>query len=83
MLHYVATLGLEESPVGWPKSGFIFDWPPSQPADRLTLKSWIMEERRKRGNEEWRKEGKERRKDVKRTEGKKDRLRVDLECGPS
>ena len=70
---YIATLGLEESPVGWPKSGFIFDWP-SQPADHLTLKSWIKEERRKRGKEERRnggteKGGKEKRKGGKRTEG--------------
>ena len=67
----------------WPKSSFIFIWP-SQPADHLTFKSWKKEERRKGGKEERRKgEKEERKKDVKRTEGKKDRLRVDLECGPA
>ena len=79
---YIATLGLEESPVGWPKSCFIFDWP-SQPADHLTLKSWIKEEMRKGRKEERRKGKEERRKDIKKTEGNKDRLRVDIECGPA
>ena len=65
---YIATLGLEESPVGWPKSGFIFDWP-SQPADHLTLKSWIKEERRKRGKEE--------RRNGERRKGKEERRKKD------
>ena len=36
----IATLGLEESPVGWPKSSIIFtrtSQPTSQPADHLSL----------------------------------------------
>ena len=45
-----------------------FRWA-SQPADRLTLKSWIMEEMRKRGNEEKRKGGEE----EKRKKGKDER----------
>ena len=49
------------------------------PADRITLKSWDKEgkEKKRRGEEE------ERRKDIKRTGGKKDRPRVDLEGGPA
>ena len=53
------------------KSGFIFVRPPSQPADRLTLKSWDEGEKEKM------------RKGVIRTEGKKDRPRLDLEGGPA
>ena len=68
----IATLGLEESPVGRPKSGFIFIRPATQPVDGLTLKSCFYrfstafqgrrkggyKERRKRGKEEKRKKGK-------------------------
>ena len=41
---HIATLGLEESPVGWPKSSIIFtrnsqpaNQPANQPADHLSL----------------------------------------------